>query len=424
MSALLDLLIYGLREVQDEGTAQTLRSKLNFVGAGVTVTDDAVNGRTIVTIPGGGGSTPTGTGFRHVTAGAEDAASKLVDTADVNDNQITNAKLRDSGACSVIGRAPNSSGDPADISATTNNTVLKRSGDALSFATIVNADVDPAAAIAGTKISPDFGAQTITTTGNMLVGATPRASAGLFRCPKGFILAARNTADSNNNYALEDDGATDTLYVGGHTLRYAYAILHGANQWLGGYGPRISEATGNTSWQPWNDINIQASGGSDPSTNPSSGFRLFGKTSTHQASVRGKGGAHTMIASSGTGSVTGQSTWLKRERGFLRTTDATPNQVICSLAIPSGFGGAATITITSRNVSTGAVASTRIVHTVKNLSGTSSTVGNNTYHAHTADLAVTYSVNINDTNDTIEARVTGIAGTTIDHTAEIEFLEN
>lgn len=34
----------------------------------------------------GGGSTPTGTGFRHVTSGTEDAAAKLVESADVHSN--------------------------------------------------------------------------------------------------------------------------------------------------------------------------------------------------------------------------------------------------------------------------------------------------------------------------------------------------
>ena len=33
--------------------------------------------------------------------------------------------------------------------------------------TIVNADINASAAIAGTKIAPDFGAQSVTTTGNM-----------------------------------------------------------------------------------------------------------------------------------------------------------------------------------------------------------------------------------------------------------------
>lgn len=45
--------------IQDEGTPFTQRGSLNFVGAGVTVTDDAGNDRTVVTIPGGGAGTDT-----------------------------------------------------------------------------------------------------------------------------------------------------------------------------------------------------------------------------------------------------------------------------------------------------------------------------------------------------------------------------
>ncbi len=54
-------------------------------------------------------------------------------TFDVKDNAITDAKLRDSAAVSVVGRAANSGGDPADIAASANDTVLRRTGDALSF---------------------------------------------------------------------------------------------------------------------------------------------------------------------------------------------------------------------------------------------------------------------------------------------------
>jgi polygalacturonase len=46
----------GYATVQDEGSALTARTALNFTGAGVTVTDDAANSRTLVTIPSGGGS--------------------------------------------------------------------------------------------------------------------------------------------------------------------------------------------------------------------------------------------------------------------------------------------------------------------------------------------------------------------------------
>ena len=43
----------GGHTIEDEGTPLTTRTKLNFVGAGVTVTDDAGDDATVVTIPGG-----------------------------------------------------------------------------------------------------------------------------------------------------------------------------------------------------------------------------------------------------------------------------------------------------------------------------------------------------------------------------------
>ena len=42
--------------VKDEGVALAARANLNFVGAGVTASDDAGNAATVVTIPGGGGT--------------------------------------------------------------------------------------------------------------------------------------------------------------------------------------------------------------------------------------------------------------------------------------------------------------------------------------------------------------------------------
>jgi len=45
--------------IEDEGTPLTQRTNLNFVGAGVTVTDDAGNDATVVTILGGGGGSGT-----------------------------------------------------------------------------------------------------------------------------------------------------------------------------------------------------------------------------------------------------------------------------------------------------------------------------------------------------------------------------
>jgi len=57
-------------------------------------------------------------------------------SGDVINNSISNAKLRDSSALSVIGRSANSTGDPADIAAASDHQVLRRSGTSLGFGAI------------------------------------------------------------------------------------------------------------------------------------------------------------------------------------------------------------------------------------------------------------------------------------------------
>jgi len=56
-----------------------------------------------------------------------------VTTGKLVDNAVTNDKLRDSSALSVIGRSADSSGDPADIAASSDGHVLRRSGTSLGF---------------------------------------------------------------------------------------------------------------------------------------------------------------------------------------------------------------------------------------------------------------------------------------------------
>ena len=63
-------------------------------------------------------------------------------TAIVINDSITDTKLRNSAALSVIGRSANSTGDPADIAAGTDNQVLRRSGTSLGFGAINLASSD------------------------------------------------------------------------------------------------------------------------------------------------------------------------------------------------------------------------------------------------------------------------------------------
>ena len=68
---------------------------------------------------------PTGTGFTHVTSGAQDAASKLVDTADINNSQVTYAKIQNVSATDkLLGRSTAGAGAVEEIPLTASGRAL------------------------------------------------------------------------------------------------------------------------------------------------------------------------------------------------------------------------------------------------------------------------------------------------------------
>ena len=90
---------------------------------------------TPATPAGGGGGIDELTG--DVTAGPGSGSQ----VATIAANAVTDTKLRDSAALSVIGRSANSTGDPADIAAGTDGHVLRRSGTALGFGQVATAGI-------------------------------------------------------------------------------------------------------------------------------------------------------------------------------------------------------------------------------------------------------------------------------------------
>lgn len=81
----------------------------------------------------GGGVEFTGTGIQ-TSAFTGDVTKSAGGTAlTIANDAVTDAKLRNSGALSVIGRASNSTGDPGDISAGADDRILRRVASALDF---------------------------------------------------------------------------------------------------------------------------------------------------------------------------------------------------------------------------------------------------------------------------------------------------
>jgi hypothetical protein len=128
-------------------------------------------------IPGGGSTNEvlfkqSGTDY--------DTAWGAITSAMIGDLEITNADISASAAIAysklatltagniVLGNSSN----VATSTAVTGDVTISSSGvTAIASGVIVNADINASAAIAGTKINPDFGSQTIATTGSITVGA-------------------------------------------------------------------------------------------------------------------------------------------------------------------------------------------------------------------------------------------------------------
>lgn len=70
------------------------------------------------------------------TAISGDATLSNAGVISIVNNSVTNSKLRDSAALSVIGNATNASADPADITAGTDGHILRRNGTTLGFGKI------------------------------------------------------------------------------------------------------------------------------------------------------------------------------------------------------------------------------------------------------------------------------------------------
>ena len=107
-----------------------------------TASDGAPEVQTLATLKTDLGLTGTNSGDQTITLTGDVTGSGTGSfAATVADGVISNAKLRDSAALSVIGRSANSTGDAADIAAGTDGHVLRRSGTTLGFGTIATAGI-------------------------------------------------------------------------------------------------------------------------------------------------------------------------------------------------------------------------------------------------------------------------------------------
>lgn len=106
-----------------------------------------------------------------ITDAGDLAALDTVDTAQIANNAVTNDKIRDSAALSVIGNPTNSTAGPQDITASTDGHVLRRSGTSIGFGTIAHTVVTGLGSIATQA------ADNVNITGGSITGITDLAVA-------------------------------------------------------------------------------------------------------------------------------------------------------------------------------------------------------------------------------------------------------
>jgi hypothetical protein len=178
--------------------------------------------------------------FRRAALTGDVTASANSNSTTIANDAVTNAKLRNSGACSVIGRSANSSGDPADIAASANNQVLRRVSNSLSFGAVPNAaldtDVTWAAVLARGRTSGSANPHILT--GQYLeYGAGSLPPSGSIRAAETFVV--RSSDDVRLVAANEVSLAADTISLAADSIELDAAAAGGVVSMLVGTGDAL-----------------------------------------------------------------------------------------------------------------------------------------------------------------------------------------
>lgn len=188
------------------GSPVTSTGTLSFTGAGTIsqYIDGTGSLRTFPTLPTGT-VTSVGVSSTDLSVAGSPITSSGVITLDINNNAVTNAKLRDSVGTSVIGRSANTTGDPSDIVAGTNAHVLRRTGDVLGFGTIGDAS------ITDLNLSKITGVGTVGqvpfSDGTNLIMQTPTWTSNNIYLGNGTLTGPRTLAGASNSLTFNGLGS-------------------------------------------------------------------------------------------------------------------------------------------------------------------------------------------------------------------------
>ncbi|RIK36783.1 MAG: hypothetical protein DCC55_26290, partial [Chloroflexi bacterium] len=143
-------------------------------------------------------------------------------TAIVIDGSISNAKLRNSAALSVIGRSANSTGSPADIVASTDGHVLRRSGTSLGFGQIVAEGIADNAIVTAKILNANV---TNAKLANMAQASVKGRQVGAGTgAPEDLTAAQLNLIVGSANLSLGNTSAAYPLHVGAGTDTPTFSV--------------------------------------------------------------------------------------------------------------------------------------------------------------------------------------------------------
>ena len=118
-----------------------------------------------------------------------------VATGGIADNAVTDAKLRQSAALSLLGRASNSTGNVADIAASSDGDVLRRAGTAIGFGAIPSTSVTGLGTAASANTGTSGGTVPLNDGNNVFSGSFEAAGSVAL---SGDITPSQITSDQND----------------------------------------------------------------------------------------------------------------------------------------------------------------------------------------------------------------------------------